>query len=196
MGLTKEDEEKIIEVLKRNQIKICDEDWYIDYIMEDIWYHIPVDARRPSLVPTIKGLIMDRISEVRDEFMKSIGLIEDEDEEGIEYIINIDILDEVAGTVYSVLGGGPGYRDIVNDLEMAAGAVMFYEYRDKMPGKDPNPFTITIKIYRNGEIMNQWSSPGALYMGVVDILRDARYDMARIYNEDRKEKERENNESE
>ena len=91
-------------------------------------------------------------------------------------------------TVYKVEGGGPGYRNIVEDLEKAAGSMCFYEFRDKKRNGDANVFSVVIKIYRNGEITNKHGAGNILRDGVIQILRDARYDMARIYNEDRKGK--------
>lgn len=140
------------------------------------------------MILEIRRLIVERIDETRIGFMKEVGLLMDDEEDIIEYIININITDEVSGTVYKVEGGGPGYRNIVEDLEKAAGSMCFYEFRDKKRNGDANVFSVVIKIYRNGEITNKHGAGNILRDGVIQILRDARYDMARIYNEDRKGK--------
>ena len=188
MEYTDDDVKKIAESLKNVHVKMCEEDWYIDLILEQVWDDIPEEYRRPSMVPDIRRLIVERIDETRDKFMKDAGLIEDDGKEIIEYIININITDEVSGSVYGVQGGGPGYRNIVDDLEKAAGSVMFYEFRDKKRNGDPNVFSVVIKIYRNEEIIKKHGADNILRDGVIQILRDARYDMARIYNKDREGK--------
>lgn len=185
MEYTDEDMRKIAESLKNVHVKMCEEDWYIDLILEQVWDDIPEEYRRPSMVPEIRRLIVERIDETREEFMREVGLIEDNEEEIIEYIININIMDEVSGTVYKVEGGGPGYRDIVEDLERAAGSVYFYEYRDKKPNGGINSFKVDIKIYKNGEIVSELESTDALCLSVMDVLRSARYAMAVVHSEDR-----------
>ncbi len=188
MEYSDEDVKEIAETLKNVHVKMCGEDWYIDLILEQVWDDIPEEYRRPSMVPEIKRLIVERVDETREEFMREIGYIEDDEKEIIEYIININITDEVSGTVYSVQGGGPGYRNIVEDLEKAAGSVSFYEFRDKKRNGDPNVFSVVVKIYRNGEIIKKHGASNILRDGVIQILRDARYDMARIYKKDREDK--------
>ena len=173
-------DENIREILGKARVKMCEEDWYIDLILEQVWDDLPEKVKRPSNIPDIRRLIVERINETREDFMKEVGLIEDEkdEEEIIEYIINIDITDDVSGTVYKVQGGGPGYRDVVEDLERAAGSVFFYEYRDNNPNGGINAFKVDIKIYKNGEVVSELESTDALCMGVVDVLRSARYAMA------------------
>lgn len=190
MECTDEDAEKISELLKNLHTMISDEDWYVDYILEQVWDDIPEKYRRPSSIPMIRRLIMERIDETREEFMKEVGLVEDEEdeEEIIEYIVNIDITDDVSGTVYKVQGGGPGYRDVVEDLERAAGSVFFYEYRDKKPNGGTNPFKVDIKIYKNGEVVSELESTDALCLGVMDVLRSVRYAMAVVHSENRVQK--------
>lgn len=190
MEYTDEDARKILESMENLQVKMCDEDWYVHYILEQIWDDIPEEYRRPSNIPEIRRLIVKRIDETREGFMRNAGLLEDEDdeEEIIEYIININITDEVSGTVHCVQGGGPSYRDIVRELEEAAGSVCFYEFRDKKRNGDANVFSIVIKIYRNDEIIDKQGDANILREDVIQILRDARYDMGRIYNKDTKEK--------
>ena len=188
MEYTDEDVREIFELLESTSVKMCDADWYIDYVLERVWDDIPEKYRRPSMVPEIRRLIMERIDETQEEFKKKAGLIEDDEKEIIVYIININIRDEVSGTVYSVQGGGPGYRNIVEDLEKAAGSVSFYEFRDKKRNGDPNVFSVIVKIYRNEEIIGKHGASNILRDGVIQILRDARYDMGRIYNKDREDK--------
>lgn len=188
MEYTDEDVREIFELLESTSVKMCDADWYIDYVLERVWDDIPEKYRRPSIVPEIRRLIMERIDETQEEFKKKAGLIEDDEKEIIEYIININITDEVSGTVYSVQGGGPGYRNIVEDLEKAAGSLFFYEHRDKKPDDEDNKFKIDIKIYRNEEVIGEWDSPNYTWDYVIEILRNAKYAMARIYNEDRVDK--------
>ena len=193
MECTDEEIKEIIESVKNTPVKMCEEEWYIDFILEQVWDDIPEKYRRPSNIPVVRAMIRDRIDETREGFMKEVGLIGDEDEDDeeeiIDYIINIDITDEVAGTVHGVQGGGPGYRDVVRELEEAAGSVIFYEHRDKGLDGEINTFNVDIKIYKNEDLIGRWGCPGALHMGVIDVLRDARYEMARIYNEDMEEKE-------
>ncbi len=188
MEYTDEDVKEITKSLKNVHVKMCEEDWYIDLILEQVWDDIPEEYRRPSMVPEIRRLIIERIDETREGFMRKVGLIENDEEEIIEYILNINITDEVLGTVYSVQGGGPGYRNIVKDLEKAAGSVSFYEFRDKKSNGDANVFSIFIKIYRNDEIINEQGDANILRNDVIQILWDARYDMARMYKKDREGK--------
>jgi len=180
-------DENIREILEKARVKMCEEDWYIDLILEQIWDDLPEKVKRPSNIPDIRRLIVERINETREDFMKEVGLIEDE-EEIIEYIVNIDITDDVSGTVYNVQGGGPGYRDIVEDLERAAGSVFFYEYRDKKPNGGINSFKVDIKIYKNGEIVSELESTDALSLGVMDVLKSARYAMAVVHSENKVQK--------
>ena len=183
-------DENIREILEKARVKMCEEDWYIDLILEQIWDDLPEKVKRPLNIPEIRRLIVERIDETREGFMREVGLIEDEDdeEEIIEYIINIDITDEVAGTVYSVQGGGPSYRDVVRELEEAAGSLVFYEHRHEKPEGGINYFSVKMEIYRNEKMIKEINHPNCRYKNAIQILRVTRYFMADIYNKDREEK--------
>lgn len=204
MELTDEDRKKIIEILNQSTLHACDADWYIDHILERIWDEIPVETKRPTVVLEIREMIVDKITEIKDkikdELKKQLGLTKDEnDEEVIEYILNFDITDDVSGTVLSVLGGGPTYRGVVEELERAAGSVMFYEHRDRMPNGKTNFFNLKIEIFKNDELVMRTTSPLTDNIDadtVFEVLRGFRYDMARIrMQEEDQKKEGENNES-
>lgn len=188
------DEEKIRVVFESVfdglDIEICDENWYVEYLVDVCWDELPEDLKKPSTIPVLNMLILDRIHDVKESCMRKIGILEDHDEDRIDYILNIDITDNILGTIFAVTGGGPGYRDVVSNLEMAAGSVMFYENRDsELVGGETNSFDVHVEICRsNGEVIQKWDLHNGLYLAVVDLLGDARHEMANIYREDLKRK--------
>lgn len=166
-------------------VEMCDDDWYIDYLLDIFWTELPEVSRLPSTVGILRRLIMEKIQERKDEYMIKVGLIEDESEPQDRYVMTLLIGDGVAGTVFDVHGGGPDYRKIVNILEEAAGSVMFYEYREKKQNGENNLFGVTLTIWdQNLQFLKQIIEHARLkdvtYEKVIDFLRETRYFMAKV----------------
>lgn len=166
-------------------VEMCDDDWYIDYLLGMFWTELPEVSRLPSTVGILRGLIMEKIQERKDEYMIKVGLVEDESEPCEEYVMTLLIGDEVAGTVFDVHGGGPDYRKIVEILEEAAGSVMFYEYREKKQNGEDNLFGVTLTIWDQNlqfekQNIKHTKLKDVTYEKVIDLLRETRYFMAKV----------------
>ena len=166
-------------------VEMCDDDWYIDYLLDMFWTELPEVSRLPSTVGILRGLIMEKIQERKDEYMIKVGLVEDESEPQDRYVMTLLIGDEVAGTVFDVHGGGPDYRKIVEILEEAAGSVMFYEYREKKQNGEDNLFGVTLTIWDQNlqfekQNIKHTKLKDVTYEKVIDLLRETRYFMAKV----------------
>jgi len=166
-------------------VEMCDDDWYIDYLLDMFWTELPEVSRLPSTVGILRGLIMEKIQERKDEYMIKVGLVEDESEPCEDYVMTLLIGDEVAGTVFDVHGGGPDYRKIVEILEEAAGSVMFYEYREKKQNGEDNLFGVTLTIWDQNlqfekQNIKHTKLKDVTYEKVIDLLRETRYFMAKV----------------
>ena len=167
-------------------VEMCDDDWYIDYLLDMFWTELPEVSRLPSTVGILRGLIMEKIQERKDEYMIKVGLVEDESEPQDRYVMTLLIGDDVAGTVFDVHGGGPDYRKIVEILEEAAGSVMFYEYREKKQNGEDNLFGVTLTIWDQNlqfekQNIKHTKLKDVTYEKVIDLLRETRYFMAKVH---------------
>ena len=180
--------ENFNEIYKNSGVEIgmCNDDWYIDYLLDVFWVELPEDIKLPGTVDILRGLIMEKIQEQKNKYMIELGLIEDESKPREDYVMTLLIGDEVSGTVFDVHGGGPDYRSIVGILEEAAGSLMFYEHREKKQNGEDNPFTVSLVIWDQNlqfeeRIIERTKLECVTYEKVIDLLRKTRYFMAKVH---------------
>jgi len=136
--------EKAVKDLEE-QIQPINDNEYIDYLIQKIWLGLPIHIRMPSMVDMITEMVNEKIMKAKDDYFKTIGLIEDDEgPKRDEYMIEINITDP--GTVFHVSGAGPDYLDIVSTLEEAVGSIIFHNKQTTLsPPK--NDFNLVMEIY-------------------------------------------------